>query len=258
MRSCAAQYAGENMTLCTLRKPLPCSPPINAACTRFRRALLSDPERWCSFALGPAPLALWSVAQREAWLAAKLGLLRQVAGLVESFAVEGVEQLLEWAKPCRSRWSVERFLSKLEPEILTSLSMEGVSGRQALLTAAARFGGLTALELSSSSSRLPKNTAAVVGGLVELRFLVCWSGERWQALVSTAPQWLLKHAAGLPMRRSTVHFGICMLASLIAAAVCLPAFPPCFSPCTAGAAAGRPGLASPACQTALFRRRCPA
>ena len=44
----------------------------------FRRVLLSDPERWCSLELGPAPQHL-SAAQREAWLTAKLGLLRQVA-----------------------------------------------------------------------------------------------------------------------------------------------------------------------------------
>lgn len=146
----------------------PRSPAVNATCTRFRQALLGDPERWCSFEL--ALPQLWS--NREAWLAAKLGLLHQVAGLVESFAMEGVEQLQDWAKNCRGGWSLERFLSRLDPQTLTGLRLEGLTGRQAPLAAAGRFEGLTALELSSSSARLPKNTGAVVGALTELRHLV--------------------------------------------------------------------------------------
>ncbi|PRW56564.1 leucine-rich repeat (LRR) [Chlorella sorokiniana] len=150
-------------------------PAVAGTCTRFRRALLSDPERWCTFELGPVPLRLLSAADREDWLAAKLGLLHQVAGFVESFSGDEVAQLLEWAKPCRGRWTMERFLIQLQPERLTGLCLAGVPGQQALLRAVARFQGLTSLELSSCSTPLPKNTAAVVGALTGLRFLSLYS-----------------------------------------------------------------------------------
>lgn len=153
----------------------PCRPAISATCTRFRRALLSDPERWCSFQLGPPPQHhIWSAGSgwKEEWLGAKLGLLRRVAGLVETFCVPDVKQLLDWAKPCRGSWSLQRFLARLDPQALTSLRLEGMPGTQAQLAVAGRFTGLTALELSSSTTPLPRNTAAVVGALAELRFLV--------------------------------------------------------------------------------------
>lgn len=98
-----------------------------------------------------------------------------MGGLVESLSVVGVAHMLDWAKPCPSRWTVERFLARLESQTLTGLSLEGIPGQQKLLTAVTRFEGLTSLDLGSSTTPLPKNTAAVVGALAELRFLV---GER--------------------------------------------------------------------------------
>lgn len=92
---------------------------------------------------------------------------------MESFSLQGAQQLLAEGS---GSWSVQRFLSRLDPGTLTSLCLEGISGGQKQLAAVGRFDGLTALELSSNSTPLPRNTAAVVGELTGLRLLVRAAG----------------------------------------------------------------------------------
>ncbi|KAL4434391.1 hypothetical protein ABPG75_000832 [Micractinium tetrahymenae] len=92
-------------------------------------------------------------------------------------SAQALDSELSFPPACalQGSWTLNRFMQWLDPALLTDLRLEGIPSRKALLAQLPRFAGLTALELSSGSARLPWNTGEVVRQLPELRFLSLYS-----------------------------------------------------------------------------------
>ncbi|KAL4443582.1 hypothetical protein ABPG75_011319 [Micractinium tetrahymenae] len=136
-------------------------PSVTLVCKRWSRVFYSTPGIWRQFAVAVPDLLDFPEERQQQWAAARLGLLRRVAGMVESLRVfrgDGLQVV-----GAGSNAQPGDFVSCLTPQAAREVCLLGFQDLTLPAIAVAALAPLTCLErLALAGRKLPCNTAAML------------------------------------------------------------------------------------------------